>query len=157
MSQPKWKFVTNLGDVDPLESGGLFLYIDEHGVYPAEMERLEPREDERFEVRRVVLDRHKEVRVENTLYLVPVAYQADWPHPVSAYEEWFVKSLAAVASTMGREECEIRKDLTNDNPIVRARAYQDIADHHGWDNFDQEPRILRPEDVEKRYKEGEIA
>ena len=41
MSQTVWKFVTNLGDASPLDYGGLFVYIDETGVYPPEMERVE--------------------------------------------------------------------------------------------------------------------
>lgn len=46
MSQPQWKFVANLGDADPIENGGAFVFIDETGVYPPEVEILEePAED----------------------------------------------------------------------------------------------------------------
>lgn len=47
MSQPKWKFVANLGDADPIENGGAFVFIDETGAYPPEIEILEePAEDD---------------------------------------------------------------------------------------------------------------
>ena len=105
MSQPKWKKIANLGDVNPLDHGGLFVLIDETGVYPPEMERLEPPCDDdpegQYEVFRVVLERQKEVREGNTIYLVPVGYQPDWPHPVSEYPEWYVDSLTAVGGGDG--------------------------------------------------------
>ena len=41
MSQPTWKFVTNLGDANPIDHGGRFLYTDETGVYDPEVEVLE--------------------------------------------------------------------------------------------------------------------
>jgi hypothetical protein len=60
-NQPRWKFVANLGDVNPLDYGGLFVYVDETGIYPPEMERVEPdsEDDENctYTVHRVSLDR----------------------------------------------------------------------------------------------------
>lgn len=41
MSQPVWKFIQNLGDASPLEYGGLFVYIDETGVYAPECTVIE--------------------------------------------------------------------------------------------------------------------
>lgn len=45
--QPVWKFIANLGDANPIDHGGYFVYIDETGVYAPEAELLvEPSDDE---------------------------------------------------------------------------------------------------------------
>lgn len=36
-NQPVWKFVANPGDANPIDHGGLFVLVDETGVYPPEM------------------------------------------------------------------------------------------------------------------------
>lgn len=73
MSQPEWKFVKQLGDVNPIDHDGLFLFVDETGVYPPELEVLTKLEgdtetefnehgevtehgDERWEVHRFTLE-----------------------------------------------------------------------------------------------------
>ena len=38
--QPKWKLIAQLGDVNPIDYGGYFIYEDETGVYPPEGEKL---------------------------------------------------------------------------------------------------------------------
>ena len=40
MSQPVWSCIANLGDVNPIDYGGYFVYIDTTGVYPPEAELL---------------------------------------------------------------------------------------------------------------------
>lgn len=45
MSQPQWKFVNNLGDVNFLENGGFLVFRDETGVYDPEVEMIEVDED----------------------------------------------------------------------------------------------------------------
>ena len=154
-AQPKWKFIDNLGDADPIENGGLFLYVDETGVYPPELEKLEePMEGERrWTVRRVTLDKLKLHRDGDTLYLVPDAYEASWPHPVHQYVEWFASDLDSVASTMGTTREELEEAFCSDKPGERAWAYQCVYDYHGWDNGDSCPLTLTRAEVEARYRE----
>ena len=156
--QPVWKFVDNLGDADPIENGGLFLYVDETGVYPPELEQLlEPTEDdvddgdERWIVRRVCLDKLKLVRLEDTLYLVSDRYEPSWPHPLPRYVEWFASDLGSVASTMGTTREELETAFCSDDPKDRAWAYQCVYDYHGWDNSDSYPLTLTRKEVEARY------
>jgi hypothetical protein len=159
MTQPKWKFIDNLGDADPLENGGYFLYHDETGVYGYEAELLqEPQENEpkKWTVRRVCLDRLKLYRHEDTLYLVSEKYDPSWPHPVSMYVEWFAKDLASVAETMGTTREELEQDFCSEDGRVRARAYQCVYDYHGWDNGDAYPRTLTKAEIKKRYTDGEL-
>lgn len=153
--QPVWKYVANLGDASPIEHGGLFLYEDETGVYPPELEKLdEPCDDDRHErwtVRRVCLDKLKLYRKEDTLYLVPDRYEENWPHPVHSYVEWFASDLDSVAETMDTTRAELEEAFCGDDIKVRAWAYQCVYDYHGWDNGDSYPRTLTRKEAEARY------
>lgn len=98
------------------------------------------------------LDQLKEVRKDDTLYLVSAKYAENWPHPVSAYEEWFIKDLGDVASFVDTTEAELRADLCSDDGAERASAYRSIYDYHGWANGDSEPLILTRAEARKRYR-----
>lgn len=158
MSQPKWRFVANLGDASPLEHGGYFVYRDTTGVYDHEAELLVEPEDTddrgaRWTVYRIELDRCKIVREDNTVYLVPFAYDAAaYLHPVSSYVEWFAKDLDRVASFIGSTREEMERELCSENPLERAHAYRAIGDYHGWRNLDDYPLTLTRAEVKKRYR-----
>jgi len=160
MSQPKWVFVTNLGDASPLEHGGLFLYSDKTGVYPEEIERLEPSttDDEgglRWEVRRIVLERLCEV--DGMLVSLNAAmYAAEQRRPVSAWKEWFSGSLGEVAKTTGRDLAELREAFCSTDAVTRALAYITVADYHGWYNFDSDPYEFTHVQISRRYTDGEL-
>ncbi len=149
MSQPIWKFIANLGDASPLDHGGYFVYEDTTGVYGFEGERIEPNEEGTLEIRRVPLDRLKEMRVDDRIYLVPFAYNHTWPHYVSAYVEWFADSLAEIADGSPQE---LIRMLCSANGLERAQAYREIYDHHGWDNGDAYPRTIRRSDAKRAYR-----
>lgn len=160
--QPKWKLLANLGDVNPIEYGGYFVYVDETGAYDAEAERLEPPMDDvdeddpsaRWEVRRICLDRCKLVEDDDhRVYVVPVRYDASWPYPVSRYAEWFTEALASIAEFVDTTVSDLRTNLCSEEPVRRALAYQAIYDYHGWDNGDSYPLTLTRAEVEERYKD----
>lgn len=136
MSQPNWK----LEWASDCEA----LYVDTTGVYAPELETLHevfdaPKESS-FLVFRACLDRCKVVEG----ILVPFIYQADWTHPLESYREWYAEDLPSVASSCGYDDdgVSIIEGLCSENPTVRARAYSDIAAHHGWMNFDQYPLTI---------------
>jgi hypothetical protein len=147
--QPSWKFVANLGDVHPLDHGGLFIYRDETGVYPPEAEKVEPLEDDTFEIRRTPLDRYKRHKGQ----LVPFGYDATWPYPAGRYKPWFADDLEEIADCGGMEEEHIIEALCSDDPIRLAAAYRAIGDYHGWDNLDSYPLMLSHDEALKRYDE----
>ena len=60
----------------------------------------------------------------------------------SKYPEWFVKHLSDVASSAGTTVRELRADLSSKDPSRRARAYEDIGGHFGFDNFDSYPLVM---------------
>jgi hypothetical protein len=159
-TQPTWKLLQNLGDVNPIDYGGYFVFTDETGVYSPEAELLispdeEPAEDDpQYMIYRFSLDRFKTIEDEetHTIYLIPYRYNVDeWPYPASRYDEWFHKDLASVARFIGSTVEEMRSDLCSEDPLSRAHAYRAIGDYHGFENFDGYPLRLTRADVETRY------
>lgn len=62
-NQPKWVCIANLGDANPVDYGGAFVFVDQTGVYPPEMEIwLEPTDDMKegekwWEIHRFILEK----------------------------------------------------------------------------------------------------
>lgn len=147
--QPVWTFVDNLGDANPLEYGGYFIYRDETGVHPEQAEYLIPiEEDGTYTIYRIVLDRLKLVDG----YLVPYEYDKNWAPPAKRYDEWFHRDLENVTSFVGTTKEDLEAAFTSADPLVRAEAYRAIGDYHGWDNLDAYPLTnLTRAEVEERY------
>ena len=169
MSQPKWKCVANLGDANPLDYGGLFVYVDETGVYPPEMERLEIPEMECLEIDdedaerptytawRVCLDQCTfidGILSDNPYHPAHCAWFATTPEKMKERPQ-DGRGLAAVADCMGREESEMIADLCSSDPIRLASAWREILDYHGWENGDSYPIHLNRSEARKRYPESE--
>jgi hypothetical protein len=154
-TQPSWKLLANLGDVNPVEYGGYFVYVDETAVYASEGEILcEPSDDvdpdtatARWTVYRFSLDQCKVVDG----VLVSVDYQPDWPHPLPQYAKWFAKDLDKVASCCGWSLDEAILMLCSTDPLERAHIYRDIGEYHGMANLDSHPFTLTRAEVEARY------
>lgn len=147
-NQPTWEFVRNLGDVSaPLEHGGLFLYRDASNVYGYEMTRLVSIGRNKIQMHHVYLGRCKVVEG----YLVPYAYEKDWPFEPSAYQEWFAKSLDAVSECFGVETEELVAMLGSEDGLLRAHAYRMVLDYHGWDNGDGYPEEMSRRDAKRRF------
>ena len=146
--QPNWKLIANLGDVNPIDHGGYFVYQDTTGVYTEEAEKVFVYEDS-WQVYRFHLDRLKMVQG----YLVPLRYSPDWPEPLFRYDEWFHKDLASVALHTGQSVQALRTDFCSENALDRARAYEAIGDYHGYENLDGYPlTFTNRKEIEARYK-----
>jgi hypothetical protein len=144
--QPEWKFIANLGDVNPLEYGGYFIFEDTTGVYQPEAELYMP-EDKlayRFSLDKLTIWAG---------HLIPEGFnrRMDLPHPVYDYIEWFDGDIKSIASFVGLSYLELMSMFSSDDICVRARAYQAIGDYHGYDNLDSYPLELTEEEAEKRY------
>jgi len=128
-NQPEWEQVGHIGDVNWLEYGGGPVEVDKTGVYPPEVEYVEPPSDDvdpkkaRWTVYRVILDPG-----------VP-----DWG------------DLGEVARSIGGDPKMLQADFESADPVIRATAYQDWAGYYGWHEFDQYPLMLTRAEVEKRY------
>jgi len=156
MSQPKWKCVANLGDVNPIEHGGLFVFIDETGVYPPEAEKLiPPCEDgpQEWVAYRFIL--------ENCTHINGVLSDNQF-HP--DHPAWFAGSeqqreerpqdstyLQNICNCMDVEAKELIGWFCSDDPCERARAWECVGDYHGYENLDSEPRKLNRKEVFGRF------
>lgn len=148
--QPDWELVANLGDQNPLEYGGYFIYRDKTDVYEDEAALIQPdAETGKFTIWRFQIERLKLVDG----YLVPILYMPSWNHPVEKYDQWYHDQLPEVAKTMSTTPEAIEQALISPDPIVRAEAYRDLGDYFGWVNFDAYPLTdLSLAEVKKRYR-----
>jgi hypothetical protein len=147
--QPQWELIANLGDVNPVDHGGFFVYCDVTGQYECEVEILEAPEDEEapegWTVYRFSLDR----------CTFTDGVLSDNPfHP--EIEAWFADRLDGVASFVGQEFHSLVRDLCSDDPIRRANAYRAIVDYFGPFEFDQYPLTFTDRaEIESRYSTPE--
>ena len=139
MYQPKWRFVENLGDAQPVENGGFFVYRDTTGVY--EVEKLEePSDDIKIEKAKRCLSRFK------TLH-DPVDQEG-----LLVTEEWFYKDLESVAAAMDTKKELLVAAFCSGDWDERAWAWRCVGDYHGYDNLDSSPSSLTRSEVLKRYR-----
>lgn len=157
MSQPVWKFLTNLGDANPLEHGGYFVYLDETGVYPPEAEYLEvlyESNDPRYKVYRFSLDKctyQNGILSDNKFHPELPAWFAA-PEAKKAERPQDRTYLSNVASYCGWEVEALIESLCSDDPVARAEAYDCVGEFHGFENFDNYPLDMRKRELRKRYK-----
>ena len=135
MNQPKWKLLANLGDANPIDNGGYFVFEDETGAHPAEAELLEPPAEEgaAWEVHRFMLDRC--TYVDGVLSDNPYhkGLPAWFAHPESqkANRPQDSTYLSRVAETMGTPVEKLIEMFCSENPLERAGAYREIGEYHG--------------------------
>ena len=144
--QPVWKLIANLGDANPLDYGGYFIYCDETGVYGPEAELLTV-QGKRYQVHRFCLERCHLFSALNTRKTV----LAD--NPYHAIPTWFADSLHGVAKFAGMRMDELVTLFCSANPLDLATAYRVVGDYHGYTNFDGYPECLAKAEVEHRYRE----
>jgi hypothetical protein len=156
MCQPKWKFIANLGDVDPIEHGGYFVKIDTTGVYQPEVEVLiAPNEEEGevWEVYRFILEActfengilsdnkfHPECSV---WFATPESKMAERPQDTTY--------LSRLCSSQDVKQDELTEQFCSDDPLERAWAWRNVGEYHGWYELDQEPLKLNRREVFGRF------
>ena len=162
MSQPKWKFIAQLGDVDFINHGGKFLFVDETGVYPPVLEILDLVEGDQEPVYNEESEEHEILEEGNMRWeiyrisLEPCTFinnilSDNKYHP--EHPAWFADSLNSVSDSMDTNPQELIQRLCSDITEERAWAYIDLAEHHGLVNFDSYP--LRFSDVEDSKNDGD--
>lgn len=155
-AQPRWRCIAQLGDANPLDYGGFFVLVDDTGVYPPEVERVEPTdsddEDSALTVHRFIL--------EPCTYIDGVLSDNRF-HPESP--AWFanpdskrdgVDPLACLASHVGRSIDDLRADFLSDDPVRRAEAWRTVGDYYGWENLDSYPLTLTRSEAKQRYRKA---
>lgn len=164
-SQPIWKFIDNLGDANPIEWGGYFIYEDDTGVYCPEGEELihfSPKEN----------DSGKDVWHIYRFALEKCIQHVTWPYTLSdnPYHPnkpaWFAPNkeeienrpqdgdkLKLMAESVGISEEELRQMFCSWNTLIRARAWELVGHQYGFENLDGDPITLGREEIEERYAE----
>ncbi len=156
-NQPNWQFVANLGDVNPLDHGGFFVYRDLTGVYSPECVLLTPLDDEngndtgKWEVRRFCADK---------CTFIDGVLSDNRFHP--SKPAWFARKdetrpqdgngLADIASFCGQTEEELIALFTSDDACKRAHAWRLVGEYHGFANLDAYPETLTRKDVFNLYR-----
>lgn len=158
MSQPVWKFIAQLGDANPIDHGGQFLFVDETDVYDPQLEVLEliegDEDDEYNENDELVHEGN--MKWETHRFSLPkCTYQngvlsENKYHP--EHPAWFADGISSVANCVGADVDELISHLCGDDIQARARAYMDIAGHWGINNFDDYPIDYdNRRELEERY------
>lgn len=144
MSQPVWKFLANIGDVNPVDYGGKFVYKDETGVYPPEMAVLEVPEEGESQIYcefRFILDK--------CTYVNGVLSDNQF-HP--EHPAWFADDIEAIEDCIGQDRGSVIAGLCSDDTLARAFAYDAIASYFGYHEFDHYPLEMSRRDAKKRFK-----
>ena len=142
--QPIWKLSANLGDVNPLEGGGL-LYEDASGVYAPELVLIhESDEPGQFSVSRVCCDLCYQIGADG---VSDNRFHKDRP-------AWFSDKLASVESYCGSNAGTLLASLCDVNPVARALGYLCLAAYFGAFGFDQYPARMTEAELRTRYADA---
>lgn len=178
-NQPEWEMIENIGDVNPLDYGGGFVFRDKTGVYPEELEILEVDEEKLrrlddigfsdmdefdkqtaaegikpYTIYRIVLDRctyQDGILSDNKFH---PEHPAWWAEPENKRAERPQDStyLSNVCSSMDYDVEELAGMFCSEDARQRAIAYKSVADYHGIQNFDEYPLEMTRAEVEERYQ-----
>ena len=143
-NQPEWRCIGGIGDVNPIDYGGGFVFVDDSGVYPPELEWIEPPDESGWRggfgpwtIYRCTLYR--------CTFIGGILSDNKY-HPECA--AWFADGIIA-----RRFECDgndLIEDITSDDPMRLAFAYWDVACSEGWENLNHYPLELRLREIRKR-------
>lgn len=157
MSQPDWECIGQLGDVNPLDYGGYWIFRDKTGVYPEEGELLvvSDEEDGTNRVYRFILERctyQNGILSDNKFhpdhpawFAKPEAYRVSRPQDTTY--------LSGVSDFADYPLDELIQDFCSEDALKRASAYRVVGEYHGFENLDSDPLDLRNRECKQRYKQ----
>jgi len=142
VSQPEWEFIANLGDANPIENFGYFIFRDKTRVYTEEGELLDREQNNKRTIYRFPLDK--------CTYINGVLSDNKF-HP--EHPAWFAEHIPSLASCCDWNPEYLIKAFCSEYPLDRARAYQDLGQTYGFENLDEYPLSLTRKEVLERYKD----
>ena len=123
--QPKWKLIANLGDSNPLDHDGIFVYVDTTGTYKPEIEFLYAPENDDDDNKQWELYR---ILMEDCTYEKGVL--SDNPHHPDL-KAWWANSLEDICSTCDVGMLELISQFCSNDPIERAHAWISLVSYFG--------------------------
>ena len=143
-TQPTWKLSANLGDVNPLEGGGL-LYEDATGVYAPELVLIhESNEPGQFSVSRICCDLCFQIGTDG---VSDNRFHKGMP-------AWFSDKLASVEACCGSDAGTLLASLCDVNPAARALGYLCLVSFFGAFEFDQYPVSTTEDELRTQYADA---
>lgn len=143
--QPKWKLVAQMGDANPLEYGGYFIYVDETGIYPPEGEWVEvichEKKPSTYRAYRFIL--------ENCTLTEGILSDNPY-HPL--HPTWFSYNLQSIANFIGMTLENLTNLFLSDIATARAIAWRAVGEYHGFENLDSYSITLTKAEAKRRYK-----
>jgi hypothetical protein len=156
MSQPHWKTVCTVGDVNPVDYSGGIVQVDETGVYAPECTWIEAGESEDDPVRvyRFILEPCTFING----ILSDNRFHPDKP-------AWFAKPeserkpgvnsttwLKGLADQFNESVEEFAQHFLSDDIQERAGAWMEVGHYHGFDNLDSYPLTMSPDECREWLK-----
>lgn len=135
-NQPKWKYATYVGDIDPIAYGGGIVYQDETGVYDPEMIWFEP-----------ALDKECQKDSDNCIVTM---YRMILEHDIT--REWWYNRLEEVARFCG---CSVSFLLNGVDTDIHMKAllYESLIRYFGEYEFDQYPNSITNKEAYTKFKD----
>lgn len=140
--QPLWHCIGAIGDVDPVEHGGGFVFADRRRLYPAEVAFIEAPEDALWD------DDGWSRDARWIVYRVPLERFGRR----EAAREWWADHLASVAMTVGETEERLLARVESEDPMDRAGFYEAVAATFGWGELDPYPLSMTRAGVRRRFR-----
>jgi hypothetical protein len=155
-TDPKWQFLKNLFDENPLIYGGLFVYQDKRGRHEACAEYVQADHDDpmisiyRFDLTKCtyvsgILSDNKFHPGHPAWFAKPESERAKRPQDTTY--------LANVVADFGMTEMDLINAFCSVNPVHRASAWAAVGHHHGWENLDEYPLVISRKEAQLRYDE----
>lgn len=142
MSQPKWQLVANIGDANPFEHGGFFIFKDKTGKYDLEAVSLTvcdygPNGPDAVIESRLMLDK---CYTNAHGRLVDKYGYANVDYPLG--------DLESIARCNGETVDNLINQLCSDDPIERGHGYLSIFNYYGSQGDNS---ILTNKEARKKY------
>lgn len=155
-AQPIWKFLDNMGDKSPLDYGGYFVYVDETGVYPPEVEVLLVDNEQEQDDDKLTYTAHR-FSLDKCTFVDGVLSENKFHPECAAWWSTPSKDFEGMASSQGTSVDELVRAFCSDDVLTRALAYRSVGEHWGWNNLDDYPITFKRAEARERYlgKNGE--